>query len=458
MRERVSDTVKRFYISRVANSSFQKDDGLPYWREKIFNGIIFVLFVFGTIAIIPNLIASFKSYSYIIILTDILVYLAIIILFIFKKINLKIKIYIVVFFIYLLSLVLLIGLGPFGPGLIWLISGSIFVALMLGLKQTLYTIAINFLIIAALSISIHFHLLDTPFFQSYSPFNWLAVGMNVIVVNSICSLPLSFLINGLENSLAEEKKLKLQLVEKNKIVQQEMTKAQESDKLKSAFLTNLSHEIRTPMNAIIGFSDLIAMEEEVTGSIRKYSDQIIQNTTYLNNIINDIVEISLIELGQINIRNELFNLSQLMYEIEQVIEALPLRKNKPNLIIRFIQDTKYQNFEIFSDKTHLKQILINLITNALKYTFNGYITIEYKVKQSNIEFFVRDTGVGIPDSEKEKIFVRFTKIDRKGKYHIQGMGIGLSITKGLTEALGGKIWFESEENRGSCFYFLVPIN
>lgn len=113
--------------------------------------------------------------------------------------------------------------------------------------------------------------------------------------------------------------------------------------------------------------------------------------------------------------------------------------------------------KIYSDNTHLKQIFINLITNALKYTFKGFITIGYIFKNEVIEFFVKDTGVGIPDNEKEKIFSRFTKIDRKGRNDIYGLGIGLSITKGLTEALGGKIWFESQEDKGSCFSFTIPL-
>ncbi|MBN1927595.1 MAG: PAS domain-containing sensor histidine kinase, partial [Prolixibacteraceae bacterium] len=135
----------------------------------------------------------------------------------------------------------------------------------------------------------------------------------------------------------------------------------------------------------------------------------------------------------------------------------PLRKKRINVELDFLLKPKQKTVEIISDKTHIKQILINLITNALKYTPDGKICVGCSNDKENIKFYVKDTGIGIPAGEQEKIFLRFAKIDREKKMNVQGLGIGLSICKGLVRSLGGDIWFESEENKGTCFHFSIPL-
>ena len=282
--------------------------------------------------------------------------------------------------------------------------------------------------------------------------------MNVIIFNSITSIPVALLLNALESSLNNEKSLKESLVIKNKLVLNERNKAQESDKLKSAFLANLSHEIRTPMNAIVGFSELIQLELEKSNvKILHFSNLVSQNANYLLRLITDIVDISLIESGQLTFHSTSFKLGDIVPELEPMIQQSPAQKRNPDTKTRFIIAPKDADTEINTDSIRLKQILINLISNAIKYTNSGNVIVKINIQDRHVKFNVKDDGMGIPECEQKRIFSRFTKIERNNGSNAPGIGLGLSITQGLVKGLGGEIGFVSKENEGSCFYFTIPI-
>lgn len=233
-------------------------------------------------------------------------------------------------------------------------------------------------------------------------------------------------------------------------------KAEESDKLKSAFLANMSHEIRTPMNAILGFATLIRNRILSEEKRRDYIDLINSNCRQLLNIITDIIDISKIEAGQISIFNKNFSLNKLLNEL------FLNYKNQIDLVkkpIRFILNNGLKNEEsaIFTDKVRLEQILANLLSNAIKFTEKGTIEFGYTIdSKKDIVFYVKDTGIGISESEAKVIFDRFRQVSSSYNKIYGGTGLGLSISKGLVEKLGGKIWVESEQNTGSTFYFSMP--
>lgn len=447
----------QYYLRYIENREFSIEDGVSYWRERIFNGLMIVLLIFGTFAIIPNLITSIRTGTHLITITDCIIYGSLLIMFFYRKGRLKLKISIVIFFIYLLSLVLLIELGPMGPGFVWLASCSLIAALLIGMKASLITIGLNILIILTLALLIHIQVLDTIFFTTYTPGTWIAVSSNIIVFNSITSIPLALLIQALEKSLLNEKKLKTELIKKNIRISSEKDKAQESDRLKSAFLANLSHEIRTPMNSIVGFSELIKDESQENSKLQTFSDQVIQNSRYLLNLISDIVDISLIESGQIHLHFEPTYLNDIIKDVDSIINNSTTRKKNPNIKINYHLAEFLLTNTISTDKTKLKQILLNLISNSLKYTTEGSITVDIKTRNEYVNFVVIDTGVGIPKKEQDKIFQRFSKIRNEKKLHVPGIGLGLSITKGLCQAMGGSISFTSDGENGTTFQFLLPM-
>jgi PAS domain S-box-containing protein len=234
-------------------------------------------------------------------------------------------------------------------------------------------------------------------------------------------------------------------------------KAEESDTLKSAFLSNMSHEIRTPMNAIIGFAELLSkpgIEEDRT---KNYIDYIQSSGNSLLNLINDIIDISKIEAGQLSIEKTDVLINKLIYELEQIFsEELNIRQKYDVRILIQTQNTD-PGFTIDTDPSRVKQIFINLIGNAIKFTENGVIKFGYTLKnQHEVQFFVKDTGIGIQKNKLESIFNRFEQVNHSHKKY-GGTGLGLSICKHLVALLGGEIWVESEFGKGSTFYFSLPV-
>ncbi len=240
------------------------------------------------------------------------------------------------------------------------------------------------------------------------------------------------------------------------IVKKDYIKQKESviraDKLKSAFLANMSHEIRTPLNAIMGFSHLLGMEIR-TENVKKYTSIIQNNGNTLLQLINDIVDLSKIEVGELVIFKKDFNIRELFEELK-ISYVLELEKrDKSNIIIDY--HLPHDDLSINSDPLRLKQILSNLINNAVKFTCSGQISFSCEKNYGEFLFSVSDTGTGIPIEDQVKIFERFIKFNYDG-LNTEGTGIGLSIVEKLVYLLDGKIWLESQVGKGSVFYFTVP--
>jgi PAS domain S-box-containing protein len=230
-------------------------------------------------------------------------------------------------------------------------------------------------------------------------------------------------------------------------------KAEESDKLKSSFLANMSHEIRTPMNSIIGFSKMCVKDNLEDEKRRKYASYVVENGEQLLTIVNDILDLSKIEAGQVKIKPELFNLNLLMENLYHNFQ----HQNNKGLLLLMQKGILDENAMIYSDKTRLNQILSNLLNNALKFTLKGHIKFGYNVIDKQILFYVEDTGIGIPVEHHTKIFERFRQADLETTRLFGGTGLGLSICKRLIELMNGKIWVQSEPNKGSVFYFTLPF-
>lgn len=243
-------------------------------------------------------------------------------------------------------------------------------------------------------------------------------------------------------------------VEKELILEKE--KAEESDRLKTAFLQNMSHEIRTPMNAIMGFSEILVNQFNNKEKFEKFSQIIRQRSSDLLDIINDILDISKIESGQLPVNFEECNLDELFGELNTFFTEYQSRLNKQHLKFNILPLSKTLHNNIITDKVKLKQIFINLITNAFKFTDEGKIEIGCKPDaKNNILFFVSDTGLGIPPEKQKAIFERFIQLNQNHKRNIGGTGLGLSIVKGLVNILGGEIFLESEICKGSTFTFTI---
>src|SRR6056297_2311333 len=266
------------------------------------------------------------------------------------------------------------------------------------------------------------------------------------LINNLCDY-----IAPLLHSKMQEEKYKNNLLEAKE-------KAEESDKLKSAFLANMSHEIRTPMNGIIGFTELLRTNRVTKEKEKQFLDIIDKRSKHLLQLINDIIDISKIEANQLKIEKELFSVNDFLNDLYDVYKNELHNRGKQNVQLYLKNDLNTNNLKINSDETRVKQILTNLLSNAIKFTDAGSIVFGIKKeKKGSVTFFVEDTGMGIPEEKKEEIFNRFQQVENLGTKKYGGVGLGLSISKSLTDLLGGEIWVESEEGKGSRFAFTIPV-
>lgn len=248
-----------------------------------------------------------------------------------------------------------------------------------------------------------------------------------------------------------------------KLAEQELIKskekAEESDRLKSAFLANMSHEIRTPMNGILGFADLLKEPNLTSKKQQEYIKIIESSGVRMLNIINDIVNISKIEAGLMEVNLTESNVNE---QIEYIYTFFKPEVEQKGMQLFFKKSLTSKDAVIKTDQEKIYAILTNLVKNAIKYTNEGFIEYGYRLnkdsKPAELEFFVKDTGVGILKDQQEAVFERFVQADSSNKMAYHGVGLGLSISKAYVEILGGKIWLESEEGKGSTFYFTIPYN
>lgn len=256
-------------------------------------------------------------------------------------------------------------------------------------------------------------------------------------------------VGGIESFLdvTDDKRRTIELI-------QAKNRAEESDRLKSAFLANMSHEIRTPINGILGFAELLREPALSPDEKLEFLDIIRNNGKQLLGIINDIVDLSKIEANQLQIKSELVDLHALLTDLYKFFSFdLQLKEKAVELIKEY---GSAEPFLIKADSVRLRQIMVNLLANAVKFTDTGSIRFGYMVTNTSIRFYVTDTGVGIHPSQKVTIFDRFVQAENATSRKVKGTGLGLAISKGLVELMGGRIGVESVAGAGSEFYFTLP--
>jgi signal transduction histidine kinase/CheY-like chemotaxis protein len=241
-------------------------------------------------------------------------------------------------------------------------------------------------------------------------------------------------------------------------------KAEESDRLKTAFLENISHEIRTPMNAIMGFSSLLGFTNIKKEDQLMYVERINKNCQMLLHLIDGIIDMSKIQAGQMVIIKSIFSVNRLFNDLRDELLSVKEDMGNKDVKINLILPKHNVDFQLYSDSIKLKQIINNLLNNALKYTEKGTIKFgyvplydsNYDKEPSQLQFFVEDTGIGISAEKSDYIFNWFNKIEDDNSKIYRGAGLGLYLSKELVDLLGGHIWFNSKVDEGSTFYFTLP--
>ena len=436
MLKRISD----WYVShyrRIMDKEHPEsvDHDLEWWRDHIFLKTILILMILASVVIIPSLIMALVSKLVLVFVIDLISYLGITYVFFTLNLNLKFKKLLTFLIFYVLSITLLIKMGFSGPGYAFLLFNSLLATVIIHSRGGYYSAILNTAIALA--------------FILISPLTWLdfaglpvevagaiVITLNFTLVNLLIVFIVSAVLSGLQRTLANDRLNR--------------KKAEESDALKTHFLEIISHELRTPLNSVMGFSSLALEEELEKKTTQMYFSYIHSSGEQLLQVIDGIIDLSLIETGQSPVVMEEFNISVLLDEAEGILHEIP----HSNEVQIYADGKPDQN--ICSDRTRVLQVLLNLLTNALKYTEKGSITFGCRIKDDEVIFDVRDTGIGIPDSAHKEVFRSFYKVSNKSTIR-QGAGLGLAISKRLVEMLGGEIWFESALGQGSDFHFSIPI-
>ena len=247
----------------------------------------------------------------------------------------------------------------------------------------------------------------------------------------------------------------LVMINKAKIdLVQQYLEAKRSDKLKSAFLANMSHEIRTPMNAIYGFSQVLKNPSFTEDEKSQYVNLFATQTDYLLSIVNELIDISKIESGALQLHEDIADLNDIISKMQNTLNHL----KKEDVEIKIVLGNESADLKINVDSTRLRQIITNLMSNALKYTFKGYVELGYQIIDNGfIQIYVKDSGIGIAQKDAGRIFDRFFQVESKNKTVLnEGTGLGLPIASALAKHMGGDMWVESVEHEGSVFFFTIP--
>jgi signal transduction histidine kinase len=263
---------------------------------------------------------------------------------------------------------------------------------------------------------------------------------------------------GILSSIAAQTSIHLETIRLSEELKQRAIELEELDRLKSAFLANMSHELRTPLNSILGFTDV--MLEGLDGALTDYMNNdlrlIQKNGQHLLHLINDVLDMAKIESGRMNLLPETFKVHSLFEEVTSITSTLASEKN----IALFIQEDSDQEIEIYADITRIRQVMINLVNNSIKFTDKGKISICAKpMDGGRVMITVKDTGIGIPLDKLEAVFQEFTQVDTSSTRKVGGTGLGLPISRRLVEMHGGLLWAESTgvEGEGSTFFVELPV-
>ncbi|PLX05719.1 MAG: hypothetical protein C0596_19165 [Marinilabiliales bacterium] len=243
-----------------------------------------------------------------------------------------------------------------------------------------------------------------------------------------------------------------------KVLKKAKEKAEEADRFKSTFIDNINHEIRTPMNGILGFTSLFYKADFSFEEKQKFIEIIEKSSVRLLNTVNEIIDISKIESGLVELSVSEVNINEQLKYLYSIFKS---EAAKNGTLLLFKNDTSESDFSFKTDLEKFNCIVTNLVKNAIKYTSQGTIefgySIEKEIESSMLKFYIKDSGCGIKKDLQKAVFEIFSQSDIEDKRELQGIGLGLSISKAYTEMLGGKIWVESEEGKGSIFYFILPM-
>lgn len=448
-----------FIRRRLGPTSVPSGDGLHYWRERVFHYFSIGLLFTGLIVFLYLLLTFIQEESYTNAIFTSFVFISAVLVISTKAIPFKFRVSWILFLIYLVGFFQLLLSNGSPIGFMLLLSFTILAGILSSQRSALIAVALCTITLALLSVALYMPVIEMPF-DPKIPFKQFAnLSLIFLLVSALTLLPLHSLLNGMLFNLKKERRYRSLLRRERENLTIAKRKAEEGDRLKTSFLANMSHEIRTPMNAILGFSNLLSHPEIGESEKEEFVSLIKVNGKNLLTLVEDIIDISKIDSGQLQIKNAPCKLHNIMLDLFNNFQDDIKRRGLFNLKLYLKEGVSDENILILTDENRLKQILVNLIGNAVKFTERGFVEFGYtQMEDQFLQFYVKDTGIGLPRGKENEIFERFSKFNNDKQRLYGGTGIGLSIAKNLVDLLGGEIWVESEAMIGTTFYFTLPYH
>ncbi len=454
----ILNRIIEFISQFIPYPELAKEQLLVEWKNKLLIILLGCFILIGPFVIISGIIEAVLDNLWSLAISSAIIYFVLIFVALSRKIKSNFKVLFCVAMFYMLGVIAFIEVGPQGAGFNWLFIFVFLSTFFYGLRGVLISLIVSFGTFLLLLIPIIYKLSFASGILDFGVEVWLADTAIFIVLNSIISLSFNEILVKIDRSVKREKEAGQLLKQSQEELEKERIRAKESDKLKYQFLSNMSHEIRTPINSLLGFSSLIA-EPCIDEGTRKHYRKIIDHSgDQLVCIIDDIIDVAKIESNQMKFNIGSMDVNEILTELARINRnRIEIMNKKIQLHLKFPETSK--KVIIKTDIVRFRQIVNNLVVNAIKFTDSGSIEVGYDIIEAEnvfLKFYVKDSGIGIPGKLQKAIFERFTQVPNAASH--QGAGLGLSIVKGLLDLLGGEIWVESEENKGSTFYFTIPAD
>ncbi|MEP6677519.1 MAG: ATP-binding protein [Ferruginibacter sp.] len=421
---------------------------IVYWRNNLFARTIIYLLPFCLIALLPSLYWIIITGQYLLAVVDMLTVISMLALTFIPGMSINIRKIIFIICVYIFSCLMLYYVGLPGPGLLFLLSACILCILIFPSKYAWWPAFINTFICILFALIIFFRLLPNPQNEENSLGVWIAVSSNLIFLCFLLSALIPHLFNGLEETFRKEKQLQLQLSQEHQSLTQVMKMLEQKNGDLEQFAYAASHDLQEPLRMISSFLSLLEKKYDsiIDDKGKKYIYFAVDGAKRMRQIISDLLEFS--RAGRTEELLEEVDLDELIHEI-QILFQKQIEEKKAIIYTEKLP-------LIHAYLSPLRQILQNLISNALKYgRENPVLQIQVSVEETitHWQFSIADNGIGIAGEYFDKIFILFQRLHNKEAY--DGTGMGLAICKKIVESMGGKIWVESEEGKGSTFYFTI---
>ncbi len=462
MTTKQSKTARRLNVwikRKLGPTTVPSEGGVHYWRERVFHYFTLAFMAIGLMVYLYYTISFLQNNSFLLAVMSTFIFLSVVFVGTVKNFPFRLRVLWVLLSVYILAGLLFV-LNTFPSlGFVMLLSFSMLSGMLLGRKAGIYSIVFNAAMLLALAALHQAKFITVDILLNVTFSDYLNLGIVFLFINIATLFPLVSFINAMSFSLEKELRYQNILSQEREKLMRAVVKAEESDVLKSSFLSNMSHEVRTPMNAILGFSNLLSHKEISAVEKEEFVNLINLNVKNLLTIVEDLIDISKIDTGQLQVRNSAVCLHDVLQEVYESFNNDIKRRGQLNIKLYLKEGIADKNTMVLTDGTRLKQVLANLVGNGIKFTDRGFVEFGYElINEGLLQFYVKDTGIGLPVGKEERIFERFYKFSEGRQTLYGGTGIGLSLVKDLLELMGGKIWIESEPNVGTSFYFTIPFH